>query len=54
MKVAWNADQDARGSSRRDGSSVCSEGKDPDPILVDAVARAEKGQVDADLWWRRH
>jgi hypothetical protein len=23
--------------------------KIPDPILVDAVARAEKGQVDADL-----
>ena len=29
--------------------AVCSKGKDPHPILVDAVARAEKGQVDADL-----
>src|SRR5262249_24226659 len=29
--------------------AVCSKGKDPDSILVDAVARAEKGQVDADL-----
>ena len=30
-------------------STLCPEGRDSDAVLRDAVVRAEKGQIDADL-----
>jgi hypothetical protein len=39
----------SQGSTRHDGFSGLHEAKIGDPVLLEAVARAEKGQVDADL-----